>query len=501
MRYIITILVLIVPLSLPANNLAVSNLLLSGRDSLQLDVSWANSWRMPSSQAPSNHDAIWLFAKYKTSQSGWEHLHLSSFQSDHAVEGPSALELKAVQDGMGLFIRRADTGSGDISPTGLTLTLQQSLPQEDVAVRVYGIEMVYVKQGAFYAGDSVSNSTLRNGLNGGPVRIAGSDKLTAGNALGSFDTSAKDAPAVPLPADFPNGYDGFYCMKYEISQMQYAQFLNTLTYQQQQKRTIGSPSAEQGTLVMTKGPTANRNGIAIEEPGVAGQYPAVFGCDASQNRNLWEEDDGMPRACNYLNWSDVAAYLDWAGLRPMTELEFEKVCRGPQQPVKKELAWGTEHVVDANTVVHDGTNRETVTEAVPADHGLASHGYTGPPGPLRCGFAGSDTTERLTIGASYYGALEMSGNLWELCIVLNQNGIDFTGQLGDGELSNNGFADEQGWTGQTGNAAGHKGGAWQSGILPDYRDLAVSDRYYIYLNPNQQRRETAGGRGVRQVNW
>lgn len=501
MRSLFTILLFLLPAGLLANNLMISNLKLQGKDSLQFEVSWANSWHLDSTQPPSNHDAIWLFAKYKTKQSNWQHLSVSTFQGDHTVEGSTNLAVQTVKDGMGLFVRRSDVGAEDIPPTPLTVTLQQSLPKEDVAVRVYGIEMVYVKQASFQVGDSVSNSTLRNGNNGGPIPIVGKGAITYGNTQTSFDTTAKDGPVTPVPSDFPEGYNSFYCMKYEISQEQYADFLNTLTYEQQQKRTIGSPSADAGTLVMKKGPTAKRSGIAIEEPGTAGQYPAVYGCDASQNQKLWESNDGMTRACNFLNWSDVAAYLDWAGLRPMTELEFEKVCRGPKEAVPKEFAWGTKKVVDANTIIRDGTNRETVTEEVPPAHGLASHGYAGPQGPLRCGFGGSDTTNRLTIGASYYGALEMSGNLWELCIVLNQDGVAYTGKLGDGVLSSDGFADQQGWTGRSGNAAGYKGGAYSSGILPDYRDLAVSDRYYIYLNPNKQRRGTSGGRGVRQVSW
>jgi formylglycine-generating enzyme required for sulfatase activity len=42
---------------------------------------------------------------------------------------------------------------------------------------------------------------------------------------------------------------------------------------------------------------------------------------------------------NILSWFDVAAYLDWAALRPMTELEFEKVCRGPENRIAGEYAW------------------------------------------------------------------------------------------------------------------------------------------------------------------
>ncbi len=39
-------------------------------------------------------------------------------------------------------------------------------------------------------------------------------------------------------------------------------------------------------------------------------------------------NDGQWIACDYLSWMDLCAYADWAGLRPMTELELEKACRG-----------------------------------------------------------------------------------------------------------------------------------------------------------------------------
>jgi hypothetical protein len=37
----------------------------------------------------------------------------------------------------------------------------------------------------------------------------------------------------------------------------------------------------------------------------------------------------------------MAAFADWSGLRPMSELEYEKACRGYNTPaVPNEYAWG-----------------------------------------------------------------------------------------------------------------------------------------------------------------
>jgi len=182
----------------------------------------------------------------------------------------------------------------------------------------------------------------------------------------------------------------------------------------------------------------------------------------------------------------------------MTELEFEKICRGPLKPVKKELAWGTANVTDANTIKEEGTIYERAVDELSPNSGLAAHGYSGPKGPLRNGFGGSDTSTRLSIGAAYYGAMELSGNLWEMCVVINQEGLRFEGRNGDGKLNSRGFSNELSWPGKNGKGAGFRGGGWNSGILADFRDLAISDRFYVFDTP-ENRRNTAGGRGMRKM--
>ena len=96
-------------------------------------------------------------------------------------------------------------------------------------------------------------------------------------------------------------------MKYEISQEQYADFLNKLLSIQAANRY---PSA-----------TTYRYTVTGSYPNIAANVPN--------------------RACNFLNWADALAYADWAGLRPMTELEYEKACRGTNMyPVFDEYPWG-----------------------------------------------------------------------------------------------------------------------------------------------------------------
>ncbi len=99
-------------------------------------------------------------------------------------------------------------------------------------------------------------------------------------------------------------------MKYEISQQGYVDFLNSLTQAQATTRKYNMTGTDYRYAI-----TGN----------VVGSY-------ATTNPFV---------VCNFISWADLAAYLDWSGLRPMTELEFEKSCRGTLPAVPNEYAWGT----------------------------------------------------------------------------------------------------------------------------------------------------------------
>ncbi|CAN5122279.1 hypothetical protein BH09BAC1_BH09BAC1_15140 [soil metagenome] len=484
---------LALPFAALANNVSITNLSLPDNQTIQFDIAWDNAWDLDSEAEPYNHDAVWVFVKVHYPAHTWGHADVSTQTSDHTVGQPLVIE--AVADGKGIFIRRGDGLAGHVGTTTVTLKLQNPLPADAYGIKVFGVEMVYVPEGPYYLGDSTSFDALGRGSDKGPLLIDSENAITLGNSATQLSNNNDKPAAGNIPATFPKGYGGFYCMKYEISQEQYADFLNCLNLTQQTTRTATAPTAAVGTLALS-GFNANRNGIRIGKSS-NGNSPAIYICDANTANPPNSTDDGQNRACNFLNWNDVAAWLDWAALRPMTELEFEKANRGPAYPVGGEFAWGTPLIVDANTLASDGLATETVTDAVPAGYGLASHGYAGPQGALRCGFGGNDTSNRLTIGAGYYGALELSGNLWELVIsTTTTTGLTYTAATGDGNLNTDGNANTATWPGADAQGAGHRGGGWNSGILPDFRDLAVSDRFYISLVPTA-RRNTGGGRGVR----
>jgi len=475
-----------------ANNMQITNVQVSGNNKITFSISWENSWALDSSSAPTNHDAVWIFVKYRAVNGSWQPLGLSSNGSDHQSD---SLAIETVSDGMGVFLKRKKQGSGNVNSANVTLQWSGYLYTGSFDFKVFGIEMVWVPQGSFYIGDGISYNTLGRGDKKGAYKVQSEDSIPLGSDSLSLIDTGGSAPGGTIPQAFPKGYNGFYCMKYEITQDQYVDFLNSLNYAQQAAHVATSPDAAPGSFAF--GATiGNRNGVVIETSGITNTVPAVFACNSDANSIFNAPDDGQTRACNFLGWNDLAAYLEWAALRPMTELEFEKICRGPNNSIPREYAWGTPYAIDANIPVYDGTDSQRVAEVPGADTGIASYGYTAPQGPLRAGFAANISSDRLKSGASYYGVMEMSGNLWEMCIVLTKPGLGFTAQNGDGTLPPNGYVNISSWPAMDCNGAGFKGGAWNSGISGEFRDLAVSDRYYVSLLPTT-RRNTSGGRGVR----
>jgi formylglycine-generating enzyme required for sulfatase activity len=293
-------------------------------------------------------------------------------------------------------------------------------------------------------------------------------------------------------------------MKYEISQGQYRDFLNALTYQQQATRTAVAPNSAAGTGALQSS-NDYRNGLDIQIPGNATTLvPAVYGCNLNANTTYNEAADGEWIACNYLNWMDGCAYLQWSGLRPMTELEFEKACRGDQTAVSGEYAWGDSSFTGATGISNGGANNETFSNAGAK---AASNNTAGVQGPLRVGaFAGAATT-RAQAGATYYGIMEMSGNHWERAVTIgNAAGRSYTGLHGNGTLFRDGTANVDFWPGINGNSttttantafggttgitqaagSGFRGGAWYgvaTGLRVSGRHSAantITNRYSVY---------------------
>ena len=453
---------------LGANNLIISNVNLVNDSTLNFQISWENSWRVDATP-PYNHDAVWLFIKKRDCASDrWTHVALSTNASDHTAASPLAVYLdgRDASGAKGAFVRRSSTGLGNINNVQVSLRMVGLAPGQ-YDFKVFGIEMVQIPAGAYDLGDGEASSGFTAGNTGNPLRITSEDTLSAGTSPNQIYNSSTSYRPLSLPAGYPKGFREIYCMKYEISIGQYLDFVNHLTSDQAANRQITGAGARQN---------------------ISGTWPVLTSSTPY-------------RAMTGMGWPDLCAYLDWSALRPMTEMEFEKICRGPVPAVGGEYAWGTSLVTDANVVNNDGTITENLGSTLAAGSGPANFGNNSILGTIRVGYAAKAGTSRVEAGATYYGVMEMSGNAVERGVsTSNAVGTAYTGVLGDGELTNSpqaGFSDVPDWPSQTSaSTTAASGVAWRGGHWNGAAGLLqTSDRSQVANNG--ARYNYVGGRGVR----
>ena len=446
-----------------ANNIAVSNISLENLNApnwvqVEFDLSWENSWRL--SAGPSNWDAAWVFIKYRVNSGEWAHAQLA--QTDFVSAAGSTIDV--TNDGVGAFVYRGTDGSGDLNLQNMRLRWNYGSidPNDIIDIKVFAIEMVYVPQGSFSVGGTTGDEAGKFFQGGNATQ---SFNITSENAIavansagnlyyttGSVGVNAGDQLG-PIPAAFPKGFSAFYTMKYEVSQEQWVDFFNTLTAVQKINNDVT------GTTGKNIDTETNRNGISWTDGGSIA---------TTTNPNV---------ALNYVSSQMTSSYLDWAGLRHITELEYEKACRGPIAPKPGEFAWGNANIAsNAYTYTNTGQPNEQV---INPEQGVGNAIYTStngtPSGPKRVGIlaASAINKNREETGGSYYGIMELSGNLYERCItVARPEGRVFNGASGDGVLSTTGEANQANWpNGAVG--IGYRGASYlnASGFL------RVSDRY------------------------
>lgn len=508
---LLTTLLLLFHFSGFANNVAITNLKITGQNKtshftyVQFDIHGENYWRTMTSN-PYNYDAVWIFIKYRIkSTTDWKHATLAI--SGHTA--PSGTNIDTPSDGKGIFIYSNIEGSASTySLSGIELKWNygtDGVSDNDlVEIRAYGIEMVYVPQGTFQlgSGDWEANRFYCQPTSNKTYTVSTENAITVGASIGNLYYGGQGDQLGPIPVAFPKGYNAFYCMKYEIGQDQYKEFLNTLTRSQQINRVSSDISGTSVTnnYIMTGTNTVQyRNGIRCNTTIPASPTPVTFYCDFTQDATPDAANDGQNIACNQLNATDVLAYLDWSGLRPLTELEFEKACRGTAAPVPAEYAWGTSAIATHTYVlINGGGTNEGITAgsySTTVGNALTADTKTADQGPFRQGIfaANSGNTSRVTSGATYYGIMEMSGNVWEQVIsVGNPTGRAFTGTHGDGSLDASGNSNVSNWpTSITGIAL--RGGD----LMDSANDWAkVSNRAYGNIH-SDVRGNNYGGRGCR----
>jgi hypothetical protein len=412
-----------------------------GTRRVTLDISWGESWRGPDRptwvEAPDNWDAAWVFVKYRVSGGPWQHATLA----DGGHVAPSGVVVDVPDDGTGAFIYRSSSGYGTFSADGVGLQWDYVSDGvgagASVEVQPLGIEMVYVPQGTFSVGSGgTSPGELREGGTVNvPFVVSGQSSIQMGDAPGKLTWTGADCMSCGVPVDrthvsFPTGFGGFYVMKYELRQGQYVSFLNSLTQVQADARKYTVPSYEPLRRYSITGSTV-------------GSYVA-----------------GLPYVpMNYVSVADGLAYTDWAGLRPMTELEFEKAARGPLGPVSDETAWGSTSITYATGRMDAGAIDERPT---PSDANAAiAYYYLG--GPMRAGSFAAAGDSRRDAGSGYYGALDLTGNVSECAVSVGYSvSRVFDGMHGDGSLTAEGSANVATWV----ESCSSRGGAWRDNPDP-----------------------------------
>ena len=498
-----------------ANNLSISNFSVSTINSTAktitfiLNVSQESSWRNAT-----NYDAVWMFLKYSTDGgSSWSHATLNgSGTNPSGFSAPTGFEIIVPGDETGFFLQRATIGSGTIAANGVKVVwnygqdgLSDNVAQSPMTInKIFGIEMVYIPDGAFFAGDGNSNSAYRfkqGSADNDPWYLQNENAITTTNTSAdgyyysstgaSGENSSGDVFFISL--SFPKGYKAFYLMKYELTEGQWVSFFNTLS----------------NAAKVTRDVTGNNLGAKNSDSSV------------DRNTIVWDANNPSTdatssrpsRAAAYISWPDLLAYADWAGLRPITELEFEKASRGKDiSPVVNEFSWGsTSYNSAASDEIYpngDEAGTETISDSAAninrnnlawsSGDGRNGGAAQGQKGPLRAGIFAQSSSSRITSGAGYYGNMELSGNVSEQVVTFGRaEGRLFLGTHGDGKLSTlsgyEGNATNSDWPGLdninpsrgiTGTiGSGYKGGDFNSGSTNIFQ---ISDRTYAVKDPDSE---------------
>jgi len=492
------------------NNVQITNVNVVG-NIISFDLSWDNSWRT-STVSPYNYDGVWVFCKYRrcedrpsvvSSAPSFTHAWLSTNINDHVFPSASAelgnTTIAGTPRGMGIFIYRPVDGSGTFTINGIQLNWDataQGCSGCNVDVQVMGIEMVRVPQGAYQLGDGVGGSGNRfsgDAAFNTTYNVSNENAINISAVGGIYAQGVAFSGTGTIPAIYPKGYDAFWIMKYEVSQEQYVAFLNSLSRSVQATFTsaniaIGTTSVANTYVLSNTFTPANRNGIRIMSP-YSNSNVVTFFCDLDNDNVPNETNDGQNIACNYINANDLRSYLDWAALRPISEMEYEKACRGTNNALALEYAWGLNgsNFLSQTTITNGGLG----TELASPDGAGAVTCCNLLGGPVRTGENFTPTSDRYSAGAAYYGVADMSGNLMELCInIYDATGRAFNGtEFGDGDLVT-GVAT---WGGINDNYGVRRGGDW----LQTNGYLRISER--SLLTPASATRSNEFGiRGVRK---
>jgi hypothetical protein len=332
----------------------------SGKEfsTVSFDLTWKNSWRAKWEEPAEKNctgkplkieswDAAWVFLKFRRPDTRvFSHATLSPDVAHQVKPAGAALDMGLSDDGtkgLGVFIYRDAVGQGANDFKGIKLRLLDALSADSSAaanpsspsstlntehrtlnteVSVHAIPMVYVPEGSFR---SKSPFMYAAGAHWTPDAYAcqlmtiDTPDTTKPGGHANFSTNyVREGP------DWPNGYGAFYCMKYSISQGEYSRFL-----------TEAAPDPAKASYNWQYG-AGPHNAYRRYAPGLYGLCGYTIRYSAGEMRY---EADVPERPANFLSDADINSFTAWAGLRPLTKLEYEKACRGPRAAARDEDAW------------------------------------------------------------------------------------------------------------------------------------------------------------------
>lgn len=457
-------LLILLAFAVKANNVITSNVSLTDQNTglnftmVNYDISWENSWRTSTNE--SNYDGVWLFVKFrKNNTSLWKHATInyvapgSAAACGHTEAVGSTVKTSA--DGKGIWQYRDANGVGSnyFSENKLRWNygVDGVLDGDSVEVRVFAVEMCYIPQGAFNLGSGSLTEPyrFRNGSTDSYLPITSESTITIGvGPTNIYGYGNSYMASGNIPAAFPKGYNAFWIMKHEISEQAYVDFLNTIDFSAAAAR--------------------NAAGAAGIHPNLVASFPTV--------------------AQNYLGTVDILSWMDWAAMRPFTEMEYEKASRGANiTPVSDEYAWGNTNIINIGGVQNSGTPAESFTSGNCYYANYLNR-------PMRVGALSTFTSNRGQAGATYYGVLEMSGNLYERAIDAGYAaGRAFNALHGDGNLNVSYTYDVANWPLVVdGQGLTFRGGSYNSSTGP----CRISDRSSA-SSFNLTRGNGFGGRAAR----
>ncbi|MEO0897172.1 MAG: SUMF1/EgtB/PvdO family nonheme iron enzyme [Bacteroidota bacterium] len=459
-----------------------------------------------------NHSALYLFFKGKNQSHDIESIELTT----------EFFEIKKTTDSKGFYLIPAKSNDSKNS-----VDLKIIFKENDLNVKPHCLEMVYIPKGEFTLGSikpfdyrntkSTSRGSLGAPLNAffksgtkgqfkGAYQINSENEIKLGDCEGCLNVLDAEITGVNtfsgnkkgvLPKTFPKGFESFYQMRYELTEQQFCDFLNSLSPEQAKER-INLDATFQG--------------ITRADYGNFIEYNNVEFVTTKPNQ-----------PCSFLSWNDCLAYSDWAGIRVMTELEFEKSARGFDKPKFREFSWGGSEITkqyfldktlykcDENNYCVDGnihvnylgfSNFNDVCTKNGSDKSYIGCRTLSQDikyrGPLETGIhsKGKKSLNRVTTGSGYFGTLDLSGNLREPVIPIGSiESRNYAGSCGDGTITSEGKSDNRDWyySNESDLVYGYRGGCWAF----HENHARIADRFNVYRQGLDIRKPYSGYRGVK----